>query len=329
MNKKILFGAMICAMGSTMTSCDLDSPESVSSVTFRPLNLVTSVSGDNEAFVTTGSYGITMSSKGTLNVTGSKVSIPGKEVNFTTSDVKYQSGVIQTTAGSGEVTYFNGANGSGSGLDILSVSGVVSGLTYYYNYPVPGFVNPSFQEVSPALVMQYNIGNQYLVRTFPQNAYYRGQTRLQYSVNDQGGFVFEKSPISYRVQISDDYKTATLFLYDCQFAETMPADKSPKCLVLRNLKVEYSGNGYSISGDNLVPAQPEGGVLVDNKNFTFNNVRVYTTSTDLTKVNISYNVEGKMSVNMGPAGVRDIKIDASGRADNISYVIISAPVAGA
>lgn len=327
MKKTILFGAVAGAMSLGLTSCDLDSPESFTTVQKQTLNLVSPLNGEGDSFVAKSTYQLKMSSKSTLELRASKLAIPGKEIDFSTNPIKYQAGIIQTTAGNGEVTYFNDGTASSAGVSVSNLNGVLSGLTYWYNYTVPGFQNPVFQETSPALVMQYTLNDQYAVRTFPQTAFYRGATRLQYSINGQGGNVFEKSPISYRVSLSDDFKTADLMLFDCQFAEAMPADKAPKCLVLRNLKVEYTNGGYTISADEVTPAQPEGTVLVDNKNFTFKNIRISTVSNDLTKVNLSYSVNGKLSVNMGPAGVRDIVIEADARADGISYCILTAPTA--
>ncbi len=162
----------------------------------------------------------------------------------------------------------------------------ISGLFYRLDGVVPNVDNS--RKYEPVVMAQYNIGSLYSVATFQSDATYRGITSTTFAYQGQQMEYKTKSG-SYRVVINPNTLKADVVLYRVKFAEQAPA----LILVLKDLDVTLGRNGYTISGNNIIPGQQDGAMLTPNESFPFESFTLTTTNDELSTVSINYTVRNK------------------------------------
>ncbi|MDE6772583.1 MAG: hypothetical protein K2J49_08275 [Muribaculaceae bacterium] len=287
--KKFLFGAMAVAMLS-MTSCNTDVDDTVATVGYATLNLVSPAEG--ESYITDALY------KFYFNQTKqvSSIAMDGLKINntnyaFSTDTVKYTQYYVQTESGIGAYNEIKNATGyvnKDLSLPVRNLNCQVTSLYYWRFTNIPGVENPVYSSSDPSMViMQYDMGDDYNVKTVQPDAFYCGTTRTTIS----GTSPYETTEMTYRLKINKGYKTADMIIYNAKFAEAMPLPLT--AVVLKDLPIKFERGSYSIEATNVVPKISEAGQLIDNDKYTFDTFRMFFTNIELTGADISYKVAGR------------------------------------
>lgn len=297
--KKILSLGFIAATTLIFTSCNHgDDYSQTSNLAIPAFNLFTSVSGNDDPFVGSGTYSFgTKYPEATLTVSANGMTTPsGSLATFSTVPMAFTAKVYTDNEVAFEDVTFKSEDPSSSGNKIFNLTGNIS---QYLNYPInfndvdylPGYKwlvpTSSFHYV----FMQYQYGNNWNVRTFWPDLTYVGQTVTTFP-QDPGSF--NSNEIQYRVimQLNKDEfslnKKVDIVMYNAQFAPQAPMIK---VILLRDLDIEFTNDGYTISGQNVVPFMVESGDYLPVERFMFNNFEA-TVGGDLTGISISYTVAG-------------------------------------
>ena len=130
-----------------------------------------------------------------------------------------------------------------------------------------GFALPvAYTYQGPSLMftkMSYEIGREYLVRTFWEDNVFSGTTNT--TVNRNAAMGYQSDKPAYRVKLDMKKKKATVVLYNAKFNERMPEMN----LILLDLDVNYTNSGIVVTGSNVVPRVMEGMYLGPNPSFPF------------------------------------------------------------
>lgn len=286
---------LFAGVGILASSCNLDTDDkdNYQSRQYPVINLISSLSGEDsyaqrDTYVFTYYY---MAGKLVANSSG--LTIGTNKTPFSTNEIPYTSLLYNNDASIYEVTTFKGGTASASGLPITNIQGFSTVPAYVVpadpdnpnSTSLPGFP----YQARAALVMSYNVGTEYTVRTFLDDAAYKGVT----TVNIVGAPMppFTGKDTYYRVVFDNDLKKASIIFYYAKFAETMPGIT----FLVRDLDVVYGKNGYTISmpegTDYIIPEMMDGTELLPYKPYRFTLCNFVPTSSDLTQASIFFNVE--------------------------------------
>lgn len=271
MKKSLILAAFAATLLAT-TSCSDDENKLTQSFGVAVLNHVT---GDGEPKIIPSNYAFSinytdqkMDIANTLPLASSQIKFTLEDASYKFTNFAYQVSVtsIPVTGSTTEVTGFL------SRLSTLQVAAP----------EVPG----SIQFLStPAAIIGYSYGD-VKVRTFPIDGVYTGNTTT--TVNGASPFTTDK-PL-YRFKIDPSKLTATLLIYYGKFSDN---PRMPELnLVLEGLKVEADENGYTISGENVVPVTMGEGTPYPA--FTFAEVKYETLGADLTTGRLSFRIPSQM-----------------------------------
>lgn len=285
--KFILSSIIISSL--SLASCNLepDKDNNYQTLNYSVCNLV--IPSDGASFATMGLYSlIYYTTEGTVAVQTSNLSLGYGESSFTTSAMPYK--VQAYTQGGNsyfEVSKFSGGITNDTGFSVNQLSGYTSTIV---NTLVTG--DPAISDYPtlfyPALVMQYNINQNYTVKTFMRDEIFSGVTTIR---TESSGQSFSNEEVRYRVFFKDDMKTADVIFYSAKFAENMPVTITFR---LKGLNVVYNKTGYAVqipAGEKVVPDLFEGGAFTPYPSYTFSSFILSTTSEDLSKASINYTVE--------------------------------------
>lgn len=307
MKFKSLF--LMLALAGTLASCNLDTEDkdNYTNIPYSVCNLVTSVSGE-QAYATKDNYTLTYYTvAGKVVVNSSKLSVAAQTSSFTSSEMPYSLTAYGEYPAYYEVTKFQGGSSSFNGMPITNLQGFTSG---WLNYLPVDPANPNatslpgyYYSPQAALVISYNVGTDYLVRTFLPDAVYGGTT----TVNTVGAPLppYIGQETLYRVVFKQDLKSADIIFYNAKFNERMPATT----FIVRGLEVVYNNSGYTIripSGvDSIVPEMPEGEGLTPYDPYRFTTLTLTPSSADLTQALITFNIDNMVyDETLGEAQVR-------------------------
>lgn len=316
---KKLFLGMIALSMLSMASCNTDVSDTTATVGYVGINLVTPLDGTSEPFITEANYRFFFNlTKGVTSVAMDGLKIDNADNSFSTDTVPFTQYYVHTDLGDGILDRITGAKGNFNKDASLPLSGFncdLTGLFYWNNTIIPGIENPAWMSSDPTmLVMQYKVGNEYLIKTLQQDAFYCGTTKTTVG----GTQSFENKEMTYRVKFNKGYKTVDVIIYNAKFSEKAP---SLTAVVLKNLDVTFEtdtfGPGtYTISGTDIIPYVPDGGALTEYKNYPFKNFRMEFKNDALTESVISYNVE----LHIQKDG-KEIVMPAEGSVLDASYLI--------
>lgn len=304
---------MIAASMFLFASCGTDVEDTTGNITYSALNFVTPMNGEGDPFFVESNYAFYFNfSQAKTSVAVNGLKLNNVDYNFTTDTIAYNQYYVQTTQGVGMYNEIKGAKANVNKDKLLPLGAFnceITGLFYWNTTVIPGFDSPKLQNGDGSmLVMQYNIGNEYTVRTVQPDEFFSGTT---VTTINMGGTMsqFENKEAGYRVKLNKDYKTADVIIYNARFAEQMP---KLTAVVLRGLDVKFEDGNYYIEGKDIIPQVPESGALTDYTNYPFNNFELTFTDHKLTCAYISYNV----SVKMG-----DRSVPAYGNVNDASYLL--------
>ncbi|MDE5773209.1 MAG: hypothetical protein K2H86_01960 [Muribaculaceae bacterium] len=280
---------MLTAVGGAMLlgGCNLDNDGTSVFVDVALCNIVIPTDADQPVTAQSNvKYKVVYNlGKATATVSSEPMAIGGQNISLQSDPMSF----TEKIASSGYARNFSGAGTMSDGVGVTSLKGAESTLFYYYPTAVPGVigVNP----INNRLCLSYEIGSDYKVKTIPQDLYFAGETVTHYSFQGQDGLSYTCKDAFYRVCFSDDMKSATVVLYNIQFASQMGTPI--KAICLKDLKVNYSPAGYTVTGVDVVPlVSQQDGVVIEYKNFTFDSFTLQSTGEMLTKCICNYTVHG-------------------------------------
>lgn len=290
--KNLILG--IAGFGLVFSSCNLDSEneDNYTSGTYKCANLVVNSAGD--AFASNATYSMMFYYlDGTLSATTGDLNLGGSSnVSFTTNAMPCETRLYDVNGTALDVTTFSGGTANAGGQQVTNLSGFLSSIVNWLSTNDP--VNPAYKFVAQIpVVMSYNVGNAYTVKTFMPDAIYTGTTRI--ATVGSPAEPFTNDGVRYRVIFSSDYKKADVIFYNAKFAEAMPVTIN---FVLQNLDVEFNRNGYVISGKDLTPSLYESDGLTPAPNYQITSFEFINASDDLTVGTAMYTVQiGKAQYN--------------------------------
>ena len=282
MKKFLLFGG--AALMLSLASCSSNDYENNQTIGTGALNLITNLS-DGSTVVSEGSYAFKLkitSNSQTGTITVDNLIINNNNNNFTTEEQTYETNLYDA--------YFKNPQTSTAAL-----SNATFLLTPFFYVPqlFPG-LPVSIQTSGYETIAQYTYNNNYQIKTFQKNTFFVGKTSPYPSTSAED----EVEDIYYMLAItlSEKGNTASIFIFNLE----MPNEEGKLTKMqfrLENLDVVFSSNGIQVSGTDVVPgvAQVTSPTVNPDESYIFNNISFSTTSDDLTKATINYQIAGKYS----------------------------------
>lgn len=286
MKKKIFIYAVI---GIVMTSClgDDEKNDITNYVTYETANLVIPADGKEQPFALSDvEYRYDFNyTHNTITVKTDELQLSvQKELAFETEPVSYFYGVYAE----GQLWKFNVVQAdskvNGTVDSDYAVKDLSCTLTTAY-YAPQELWDQQAQPLGTAVLMKYNVGDKYTVKTFPVLAYYSGKTTTSYKDKNDQEVGFSTTMPLYRIEIDVDDKKADVQFYNAKFAETMPMSIT---FTLEDLDVEFTNRGYYIKGENVVPMMDE----TPMERYVFNDFTLSCVDENLSTINVEYNVAG-------------------------------------
>lgn len=273
-----------------LASCqdDPDQPENTLQLSGNMTTCVVPLHGDDDSKVVltnTPTYTYTLYTLGGYWVAGvHNLSIPGVgSMDFTTPHL---------TASSGDnfILSYNDDIEGGNGM---KVSSFVSAFIQDYNYYTGDASLNGSRPFGVALTtMAFNVNDEYMVRAFPKMCYYAGSLVTKYT--DTDGSERESTMLTpqFGVKVDADSRTAEIMMHNVKFADNMPV--TIPLITLKGLTFKGDTNdGYEISGENVVPMVTMNGETVSYPMFTFDEIKMHPTTTQMTTCEIKFKVAGK------------------------------------
>lgn len=243
------------------------------------INIVTMLN-DNSTVASNGIYTFDLNiSKMTGTVSATGLIVDNTAMDFTTNEATYKS--------SGYNVFFENTSATVNGNSSYSITNGTFLATPAFWYPQDFIGNPP----SPYMVVaSFNIGNLYSVKTYPTDAVYMGTTKTSYTMQGMQQNAENKN-IFYQVKINPTEKKANLAMYNAKFSDS-PNEPTKTAIYVKNLDVEFSPSGITITGENVIPDVLEGSSTTPNERYVFNTISFKTTNEKLNECQISYEVAG-------------------------------------
>ena len=286
--KKTLLLAML-GVSAALTSCNPGEADTTSTGSLAAYNLVSNLD-NGDTYVTVNSYQFAFNwTKGFGSVSTENLIINNTNWKLTTTDTDLY------TYGGMWLMMPQGTFQGNSTLPLKNDSFVIAPVVYYggtgvyFNDTyVPGY--PDKPVVAEVLVAKYNIGDEYLVRTFFPDMCFYGETVSSYP-SAGGEKTFTNKEISYRLILDIEKNKADMIVYNAKFSDS---EREPvkTAILAQGLDLEFNENGYTITGENIVPSTVEGNQTTPNESFVFNSINIETVSESLSTVNIKCVVAG-------------------------------------
>ncbi len=291
--KKLIFAAAGAALVS-LASCSDNNSVSTMSIPVTTYSMITNLvdGGDPVVAGTLYKFNLDMMT-GTATVGGELPLSTDNKVTFVTNNLTCAIGTYTFEESYREVIKMESmkAGTASNKEDLINFKCDLTQLAYFPKkiQGLPEFSYPTYLRYA---VMNFNLGQNYLVRTFWPDMTFRGTTTTSYPASDGSLKTFTNKDVQYRIVMNLKEKKATVILYDVKLAEEMPQTISN--IVLSNLDLGFSSSGIYVSGSNVVPSVYEGGVATPNSKYTFDSFQCDMTG-DLTTATMCYNVAGSYS----------------------------------
>ena len=285
MKKIYLLGSLAVLLG--LSGCKDNDYNYNYQFTVPTVNILTNVSdGTGVASKVTYDYEINDNSGTTTGtISSSAIVLGGSSYTLKTVTAPYQYNSFTVA--------FKNVTGSMTGNQTIPVSNGNFTFTTVVNNPLLLGLSISTQLPQQFAICQYKIGDEYTVKTFPEIAFYTGETTTQYPGAD-GMQENSTKTIFYELSLNLAENKATIYMYNAKFSG-MPQEPSKSQINIEGLNVDYSNGMVTVTGENIIPVVVEGNVSTPYENYIFNNIEFKTTSDDLSECQISYTVAGRFS----------------------------------
>ena len=286
MNKKLLFLSIPAAM--ILASCNSsDVDEYTESFTYPTTNLVTNLE-TGETTASAGTYtfydnvaeGWTIITSDNLRINGYNYTFKSEETPYSARQYNFETLTGNTCLIIDVPDVFATVNNV---YPVINGKFKLANSTYFSNLNIPGLDGYAGY---PAVVGEYNINNTWQVKTFANDAFFKGTTTTQFSMGGQE-MGFTNTEMLYRVAIDLEKSKATMVMYNAKFAESMPPLQA---IIVEGLDVAWSSTGYTITGKNIIPMMMEGSGTTPAPEYTFTSLTIKSVSSDLTSASINYEI---------------------------------------
>lgn len=272
--KKFTFG-LIALVGFGLTSCDLNSEQSVKN-SVQVVNIVT----DSENGTTTGSIGLYAYD---INFTSKNGSVTAEQLTYDGS---------KHSVAFGTMTLQNGYM-YGNGIATGQLSGGVANAGGSEIKDAKFNFAPDYAGLQ-TIIASYRIGNEYTVKTFPLGTYFVGSTHTTYPGAGGTTTSYENKDMFYVVVLNMEKMTANVTMMNAKFSDS---NKEPvKNVLVENIPLEFVSGAYRITGADITPKLVEANSATEYPAFNIKNISVIPSSSDLVSANIMYTVEHTMTV---------------------------------
>lgn len=289
MKKSLL---LIAPLAVFAASCDPSSKDSYQTISYAECNLISDTQNDSEpAQASYASYKVKFNiTQNTVDVSATDVIISNQKYSFETDPMEIKSSIF-TIEGDQKVEKMSFSK-SGQTAAGSSASDLDAYFAYCYVPATNNLMNPDLQiAFMERLDIKYNLGDRYHVQSFWPNALYKGHTY----VSGENETLSSRESF-YIVQIDMEKKTGEVFIYKPEMSLSQPAD-FPKIIRIEGLPVVFSHDSYSLSADapktTVLGTKDNASAFVEKENFNVADFKLQITSSDLTEVGISYQLDGK------------------------------------
>lgn len=323
--KKLSFG-LIAMAGLLFTSCDLGTKDSTFKNSYFTYNLVTPKDGgESDATASYYTFDLNLSqSTGTIATT---VIYNKSQYSFATNEVAMQSAnwayvfngfkgnvnnsvtmplenakmlqtvniiypyaVFQDPDNKDNIFKLNGfypnkEDNAVGGTPIDGVLYTTPNTFTYDSYSNSYWIN----NISPVLVGQYEIGQDFSVKTFSCDNTYEGTTQTSYPNMTGGKDSALSKTIYYRIVLDVAKSKAYVVIYNAKFSNS-PKEPIKPVVYLKDLDITWGNGSYTVHGTNLPSYVIDGGKVDVNPDFTFSEFSMTTVGYEMVGANISYKV---------------------------------------
>ena len=309
MKKYLTIGAVSALMAGTLMSCDTDGNTEITyNYVASTYNLYTRLDGAEGYDIQMANYQLKILAHDyTVETTAESMAIPGGgKLNIKLNPIKYElyQGGLD---GHGAVLYkFGATNPSESGASVQDLSvyftqacfipETINGLKINLLVPNVSGQGVGYPGYPFYFVANYKLDNRWLVRTFWPDQSFDGKTEL-----DINGSTVVNEKMRYRVAMKVDESgvignKADVLIYQAALAADQTS--SQKVVVLKDLDLQFSKNGWTVSGTNITGQTMNSDKLEPNTDYVFNTFTASATG-DMTQMTCSYelnsNTEGQFS----------------------------------
>lgn len=307
MKKSLLLGFAAVAAVS-LVSCDKHEDNSYqTSIAVPVYNLFTPINGDGNPFVGSAIYSFTVVYPAeTITISTNNLSNPnGTSGSFTTKPLSFDAKYYTVDDTGRESISVKSQDPNDSGISIYDLNCLLTQAVYFPPRVTDTDALPEYHGLNwhrpissyHYVFAQFQYGDDYNVRSFWYDQTFKGQTITSYP-SGTGMTTYNTEGISYRVvmQLKKDGSIsdkADLIMYDAKFAEPQP---ELSYIVLKDLNLQFTNEGYTITGDDVIPLVAENGEYTPYPAFVFNNFKA-SVSGNLTGVSMAFTVAGRFSGN--------------------------------
>ncbi|MDE6027346.1 MAG: hypothetical protein K2G23_04705 [Muribaculaceae bacterium] len=300
MNKIFTIG--LFAAGMMLASCDKESVNR-STEQIQTYNYVTHTNGQGDPVITKGYYNFGFDYVNRTVVLSTDMVQYGEDqdTGFSTESFAFTYVGVGGFEG-GQVNVLHGADQfpctARNGMKITALRFELTPA--YYTPPMIEYdvdPDPSFPFPQPDLSykaregsapkIRYRLGEDYQVYTFWPDLYYKGVTKTE--VIGDASSAFESLAVGYRVKFDVKKKKAQVVLYDVKFHPDMP---KMECLILPDLDVNFTNNGFEIEAANVNPLYIEGRKIMENPRFPFTTFK-FVAQDNMVEGNCDFTVAGR------------------------------------
>ena len=305
------FFILAFASGILLTSCLKEEGAVATGEQFlATYNYVTHINDDGDPIIKRGGYRYAFDYiDQSVRISAEKINLGANQDSptFVTKEFKYEITSVPIPTDEGMV--FNVYKGSdpfpckaSNGMEVKDLLFEVSQVFYVppvvtYNkdtnstLPQPDL---SYQaREGAASKIKYRLGENYFVYTFWPDLYYKGKTHtevLGVPEDSEVQTTTDTENIGYRVKFDIEKKKALVVIYNAKFHPIMPAFE---CLMLPDLDVQFTNNGYIIEAENVIPLYiGDGRTIMENRNFPFTSFK-FVAETNMVEANCEFTVAGR------------------------------------
>lgn len=282
MKKNLVFSA--AALMLALVSCGSDDFQQTLNFSTPVVNLITDLSTGTTT-ISSGvySFGCNITTTDQVATVTSQIVNNNNTMNLVTNAAEYQ------TSGYNVLLKNVTGNVTGNVSGSLSNTQFFATPFYYYSTTYIGDYTYNYNSYLYAGIIKYNIGTEYAVKTFPQNAFFVGETNTSYGTSTN-----KTEDIIYRIDLYTDNsgnQQARIIIYNAKFSGS-PNEPTKIAILLTGLDVNISQNNIILTGNDIIPKVYEANGWTDYERYTFNSITFTTTDPLFTKASINYQVAG-------------------------------------
>ncbi len=290
--KKIIFGAAAIAL--LFSSCDTSTKDSTSMNLYKVYNHIFSKT-TGEITTSQNIYSVELNwTQGTVAISTKDLKIDNKDNSFTTTPgVIGEVKTYNTSEGVAQTMKFERLTGNFNDDSSMPLQNFRAKWSSALNVPTYSELqNSGVQAKMNPLILSYEIGNEYMVRTFQVDCFYKGSTNTSFVAMDGQSGTYQNTNMLYRVILDVDKKKGDVQIFKAKFAEQQP---EISLIAVKGLDLTFNSEGYVLKGENIVPGVVENGKETPNDKYIFNQIEFVASGPELTQGFFSFKVADRFT----------------------------------